>query len=1230
MLLTLSLDCDHCPIYKKRKIFQILSELLNKNLTVGQRSKFAFLPIVGLGTVVAAEPPVEPTDVLEITAQVTSSETYNDLKEVSSSVTNVFRLANTSGEQNLRFNNVAQISLINKSNSSAFYIFQVSSPKDTQKQNIYFTQKAPLISSSSGVIFSAIGNLNGRLLSQQNVYGDIEELFVTKGSIARSLNIDGEFTPETPRKQGAPYGVISLTTGARQVFYGNIGAISTGSNALGTAIYVRGDNPNSTSYPAPTEQAFLGTIGDIGSASNRFLYGISMLQQADQYIEEVGTIYATFRGVRNYRSEHGSGNQLTTFGKPTGQYLKSVEMIDLKRAGTSYNTIAVYNWNDNGNKSWGRQYIGLRGKKIGDEYVGISVEDRLRVPIALQNIGGVQEIEALNHEGVAINLIGNAGYTAFVQGQINNKNDSSRESVLTKTSFTGPFTITAPLKVRSTLWIGSSAKPPLEKGISALEFSSNEFGRGSKFNPGAYIDIEKSTNTTPLQGDENAYNNTRLIFSNSGLTWSYSNYIHNLGVLRSSPLVNPSQGTSLATSSFEFNTVYISSNHVNPDNQPSPPPSPDTEEPDPDSPDPVFPEGGSPEGGSSKNDGGAIKFNSLTPSALIGSTASQTPDEGSEEPKDPDEPDIEVPEIKVRYKYPYGNGPYMNYWAIGSSATTAPYFYFEKIETSDGKAVKADRSNASSLDFYVKPTNFYKDGVSTVGTLNADNFCAGESCGDTKEIAPGWQGAPSDKRLAAAFWLLRSAANSIYAKEGIENIGSQDYILIKDDYEEGFNGLTKGTMWIKTTDEEGNEIVKRDDPNGENPKYAHAAGWVIIPEGVVNHALKAQWYFEDIDLVQEANSEVPEKVKDAGAKYRGEIIDLATWFPWEPMEPGFTHPFPLIPATPIPKPQPTPTMKSIESVSLSHYFTWRQEIDTLHQRLGEVRDNYELEGLWARGYVGRNRFNHNGYYFKDNYKGIQIGIDRNYFEYKDSYRCRDKDGENFPCKREKAHEWIYGAGLSYTDGDLKLSRGGNADNWMASFWLYGVRKFSNGGYLDLVGKVSRFSNKFSAWSSDYLLNTKGHDRTWGYTLSAEYGNKHYIYKNKDWYFDPQLQIIYGRILGSDFRTNNNVNVRHKAVNSLIGRAGIALGYEAKEGSAFVKVDALREFKGRLDTTYKLDDGSSNRSRFNLKETWGEVSAGGTYTFSQKKDKFAHFYVKRSFASKLKADYRVDIGFEYIF
>ncbi len=64
---------------------------------------------------------------------------------------------------------------------------------------------------------------------------------------------------------------------------------------------------------------------------------------------------------------------------------------------------------------------------------------------------------------------------------------------------------------------------------------------------------------------------------------------------------------------------------------------------------------------------------------------------------------------------------------------------------------------------------------------------------------------------------------------------------------------------------------------------------------------------------------------------------------------------------------------------------------------------------------------------------------------------------------------------------------------------------------------------------------------------------------------------------------------------------LRLDMKQKEGSAFVKVDALREFKGRLDTTYKLDvTAVLTVHALILKRLWGEVSAGGTYTFSQKK------------------------------
>ncbi|WP_251452737.1 autotransporter outer membrane beta-barrel domain-containing protein [Parasutterella muris] len=1207
-----------------------------------------------------------------------SSESFRDLENLTGTMSSgSFFYWKKPGQQNLEFDNVKAIECTNLKNTGSGSIFKtVSSGKtESQTQLISFKNFAPSIYSSSGVIFSASGIQDSVIKVHQIVEGDMGDLTVLGNTYTASMT--SIVSPNPPQM-----GVFNVTQGSAQYIRGNIRSITPKNNGKGTVILLRGDNTNSNAYPYPTEQAFLGAIGDVGDDEHRFYQGIVMVRQGDQYIEKMGTLYATLYGIRTFETENGSDEKLTSLGLPTGQYIKSIEKIDLKSTDRRNASYGIYSWTDNGNKGSGRSYVGIRGKKnTAGEYVGIEINNPNHLqPIAVLNMGGVQEVEALNSEGVSIIAKGkpkteagkpgvDLALTARIQGQIHNHR-ADRSSILTKTKFIGPFIINNRVLVQASVHQGSltNPKPPLEKGVSVVEFSSNSYGTGSVFNPGSYIEVQAGTNKTALDGDVNPYNNTRLLLTNTKLTWTYNTYISNLGVLRSSPLVNPSLSTSYATSAFEFNTVHVSDRHVSPENEPKKeldPVKPDPDKPDPDTPDsedkepskdislitPIALASGSSwinasAGTSSMNK--ASSWSVLDKRALTDITDPTNPDLVSPGPTDPDpvDPDIDKPDQpdELPYKYPYGNGPYMNYWAIGSTDKTAPYFYFAKIETSDGKAIQSDRSNASSLDFYVKPTNFYRNGtkITTLSSLNADNLCAGDSCeGGDREISPGWKGARNDKRLAAAFWLLRSAANSIYAKEGIENVGSQSDIMIKDDFEDGYNkGLSKGTKWHILKDADGNElkddsgnpIIRRWDPNDPDAEFAKAAGWVVIPEGVVNHALRAQWYFEDIELVQDSASDVPSSVIGEGAKYRGEIIDLATWFPQYPLEPGFTHPLPLFPATPIPKPnpQPTPTMKSIEAVSLSHYFTWRQEIDTLHQRLGEVRDNYELEGLWARGYAGRNRINSNGYYFRDNYKGIQIGLDRNYYEYKDSYRCREKDGENFPCKREKKHDWTYGTGLSYTEGDLKLSRGGNADNWMASWWLYGVRKFSNGGYLDLVGKVSRFSNEFSAWSSDYLLNTKGRDKTWGYTLSAEYGNKHYLFENKDWYLDPQLQIVYGRIFGSSFRTNNDVNVHHNAVNSLIGRAGVALGYEGKKGSAFVKVDGLREFKGKLVTTYKLDDGSFNASRFNLKETWGEVSAGGTYTFSRKKDKLAHFYVKRSFASKLKTDYRVDIGFEYIF
>lgn len=41
-------------------------------------------------------------------------------------------------------------------------------------------------------------------------------------------------------------------------------------------------------------------------------------------------------------------------------------------------------------------------------------------------------------------------------------------------------------------------------------------------------------------------------------------------------------------------------------------------------------------------------------------------------------------------------------------------------------------------------------------------------------------------------------------------------------------------------------------------------------------------------------------------------------------------------------------MASLESVGMSNYFVWREDVETLSQRLGEVRMTPELEGMWVR------------------------------------------------------------------------------------------------------------------------------------------------------------------------------------------------------------------------------------------------------------------------------------------
>lgn len=355
--------------------------------------------------------------------------------------------------------------------------------------------------------------------------------------------------------------------------------------------------------------------------------------------------------------------------------------------------------------------------------------------------------------------------------------------------------------------------------------------------------------------------------------------------------------------------------------------------------------------------------------------------------------------------------------------------------------------------------------------------------------------------------------------------------------------------------------------NGKNN-----AGKVFLEEGLV-HNYYANYFFDEAD-----NVGTNAAMNEHGYKYQGDILAV--------------------------KDKETSTMGSIDSAAMLNYFAWREEVETISQRLGEIRDLPKLDGEWMKVFASQTEYDKGNNYFRNNYRSVALGYDR---KLKDS-------------------KWTLGGMFSYTDEESDLANGGEGDSWIATGAVYGTHLTDNGEYVDLIGKVSRMHTGFKSISDSGSMMTNGNSSNWAYALSAEYGHR---YEDEKGYFiDPQLQLTYGKINSADYTTDNGINIEQDAINSLIGRIGVAVGRKLDNGSYFARLDAKREFCGELTSKFSQSSDDSNIGRADMKDSWYELSVGGTCNFD--KDTTGYFQVKRSFDADLQTKYRIDLGLRYTF
>lgn len=301
---------------------------------------------------------------------------------------------------------------------------------------------------------------------------------------------------------------------------------------------------------------------------------------------------------------------------------------------------------------------------------------------------------------------------------------------------------------------------------------------------------------------------------------------------------------------------------------------------------------------------------------------------------------------------------------------------------------------------------------------------------------------------------------------------------------------------------------------------------------------------------------------------------------------------------------PVVAASAVHGDLLSH-----RNIDTLNQRLGELRDYSDTEdGVWFRMKSGETESDKYGHY---NYRW-------NFYQFGYDQTVADKQNG----------KWHIGGAFHSTMGDVDYHHG---DGDMRSYGgsLYAGWAGSKGHYMDYVLSYSHYNNKYNVYHDGIKAADADYsDHAW--MVSAEYGRK--IDMGGKWFIEPQSQLVYGKSGGSDYTLSNGVKVHDDGEDSLIGRLGFRLGksFATAKGQEpnqiYLKFNALHEFSGDWDMALRGTD-ASYYQHCDGGDTWYTFGIGGKVSLTDN----TVFYgdVEKSFGGDVTTKWQFNAGLRFL-
>lgn len=303
----------------------------------------------------------------------------------------------------------------------------------------------------------------------------------------------------------------------------------------------------------------------------------------------------------------------------------------------------------------------------------------------------------------------------------------------------------------------------------------------------------------------------------------------------------------------------------------------------------------------------------------------------------------------------------------------------------------------------------------------------------------------------------------------------------------------------------------------------------------------------------------------------------------------------------------TSMMQGTKAAMTTSMLAWRSSMTDMMQRMGDIRMGAS-DGIWARTYGGKAKYDKDHAYTSNSFWGAQVGADH-----------------------ALASGWHIGAAFDYNDGDASYRYGGSGDPKQYLGSLYGTKTFEDGQYLDIVGKFGHTQNDYSVYNADGK-KLDGKYSANGYGLSLEYGKR---FGSSHGYVEPQIQLSYSK-LGSDdytgssnFAGNEKMFIHQDGMDSFIGRLGIAAGKTTERSSYYLKASVLHEFDGDTSATYTSEsNGTPITIKQDFGDTWAELALGGTWKIGGSSLFYAD--ITRSFGGDYEMQWKLNAGIRYAF